>query len=127
MNIINMPPENTQQLEERVKKLENIIFALVYSDRYIFDRDIDIGDRRNIRLSKIIGTKIGTATGQKLGFWNTTPVDQHEPVGVTLGFVDVGTGTEITEADTFTGNTGSSTYTIGDIVAALKLCGIIKA
>ena len=30
----------------------------------------------NIVLSATTGTKIGTATGQKLGFWNATPVVQ---------------------------------------------------
>lgn len=35
-----------------------------------------VGDGTNIALATATGTKIGTATTQKLGFWNVTPVVQ---------------------------------------------------
>jgi hypothetical protein len=35
-----------------------------------------IKDGTNIPLNSTTGTKIGTATSQKLGFWNATPVDR---------------------------------------------------
>ena len=42
---------------------------------------ITIGDAVNIATNTTTGTKIGTATGQKIAFWNATPVDQ--PAAVT--------------------------------------------
>lgn len=37
---------------------------------------ITMGDAKNVILNTTTGTKIGTATTQKLGFWNATPVVQ---------------------------------------------------
>lgn len=38
---------------------------------------ITFGDAKNIITNATTGTKIGTATTQKMGFWNTTPVVQQ--------------------------------------------------
>ncbi len=38
--------------------------------------DVTLADSSNIILNATTGTKIGTATSQKIGFWNTTPVVQ---------------------------------------------------
>ena len=38
--------------------------------------DVTIGDTKNIVVSTSTGTKIGTATGQKIAFHNATPVVQ---------------------------------------------------
>ncbi len=46
-----------------------------------------IGDATNIVLNAGTGTKIGTATGQKLAFYNATPVTQR------TGITDVDTST----------------------------------
>ena len=119
-----MPPTPVQ-LEQRLIILEGMLALLVKSDRYVFQRDIQLLDGRNIQLATGTGTKIGTAADQKLGLWGATPVIQYQPTGVTSGFTNVGTGTEITEADTFSGNVGSQVYTIGDLVAALKKSGIL--
>lgn len=35
-----------------------------------------MGDAQNLIFNTTTGTKIGTATTQKLGFWNVTPIVQ---------------------------------------------------
>jgi hypothetical protein len=80
----------------------------------------------NIVTDGTTGTKIGTATTQKLGFFNATPIVQPATTGTTTGFT-AATGTAVLAGSTFTGNTGASAYTIGDVVNALKLLGILAA
>lgn len=46
--------------------------------------------------------------------------------GTTTGFLSA-TGNAVLAGSTFTGNTGSTAYTIGDIVNALKTAGIIAS
>lgn len=80
----------------------------------------------------VSGTTDGTfqdmvkVLGNKLGFFNVTPIVQPSTTGTTAGFT-VGTGTGVNDDSTFTGNTGSNAYTIGDIVLALKQVGILVA
>ena|SRR3990167_10463308 len=80
-----MNEEEARQLKEEIALLRNIIFQLIKSDRYTFQKNIQMLDGRNIQLATGTGTKIGTAggsTGQKLGFFNATPVVQQTGVAV---------------------------------------------
>jgi hypothetical protein len=87
---------------------------------------LTIADTGNIVLATGTGTKIGTATGQKLAFYNATPVAQQAGTGETTG-VTGGSGTNIHDNATFTGNVGSAAYTISDIVKALKNLGLLAS
>lgn len=68
------------QLKNRVQFLENILRGLVLSDRYVFQRDVQMMPGRNFQLPTSTGTKFGTATTQKLAFYGVTPVDQPATV-----------------------------------------------
>jgi hypothetical protein len=48
---------------------------------------ITLGDAQNIAFNTTTGTKIGTATTQKIGFWNATPVVQQSAVADASGGV----------------------------------------
>ena len=80
----------------------------------------------DIVLGTTTGTKFGTATTQKLGFYNATPVVQQATTGTTTGFT-AGSGTTARDDSTFTGNSGTKAYTVGDIVRALKNLGLLAA
>ncbi len=91
-----------------------------------FSSTLIISDTKNLTLSTSTGTQIGTATGQKLAFHAATPVIQHATTGESTGFT-AGAGTTVTHLSTFTGNTGSTAYTISDVVKALKAKGLMAA
>lgn len=46
------------------------------SEAVVVGQNVTIADGKNIALDTTTGTKIGTAVGQKLGFFNATPVVQ---------------------------------------------------
>ena len=75
-------------------------------------------DGGNFVLGTSTGTKIGTATSQKLSFWNSTPIVQ--PTTAVAAATRVGGGgTTVTDTDTFDG------YTIAQIVKALRNAGLL--
>ena len=72
--------------EEQVRKIiQEELVAVLGVDRYMFQKNIQIFDARNIQLGKTTGTKIGTeggASGQKIGFFDADPVTQRTGVAV---------------------------------------------
>mgnify|MGYP001581389665 CR=1 len=74
------PEEQIVQLEQRIMQLETTLNALVYSDRYIYTKHIQMLDGRNIQTGTSTGTKIGTSTSDKIGFFNTTPAIQQATI-----------------------------------------------
>lgn len=86
-----------------------------------------IADATNIAVNATTGTKIGTATSQKLAFYNSTPVVQPAGAAVTTAGFTAGAGAAVLVDSTFTGNVGSTAYHISDIVANLKSLGLLAA
>lgn len=83
-------------------------------------------DDGNIILGTTTGTKIGTATSQKIGLWNATPIVQPSSTGENTGFT-AGAGSAVDHQATFTGNVGTKAYTLNDIVKHLKNMGALAA
>jgi hypothetical protein len=67
-----------------------------------------------------------TLSASLVGFYGVTPVAQPSTTGTTTGFT-AGAGTAVLSDSTFTGNTGTAAYTIGDVVKALKDLGLLAA
>lgn len=100
-------------------KGEGYIEELLEVDGIIYaDGGITIADAKNIVLQTTTGTKIGTATSQKLGFWNTTPIIQPT-TGVGTATFTANSGTAVNDASTFDG------YTIKQVVKALRNAGLL--
>jgi len=76
-------------------------------------------------LSTVIEVDADT-TNELLGFFGATTVQQQATTGTTTGFT-AGSGTGVNDDSTFTGNTGATAYTIGDLVLALKNYGLLAA
>lgn len=116
---------NMPLTEQRIREIiREELAGLLKSDRYTFEKLVQFLDGRNVQFGTTTGTKIGTATGQKLSLWNVTPVIQPSSTGEATGFT-AGGGTAVTHTSTFTGNSGSTAYTLGDIVKHLKAVGIL--
>lgn len=75
-------------------------------------------DGVDIAFKTTTGTKIGTGTGQKLGFWNATPIIQPTTAGAAATFV-ANTSGIADDTATFDG------YTIGQVVKALRNIGLL--
>ena len=76
------------------------------------------GDAVNMIFNTTTGTKIGTATAQKIAFWNATPIAQPATGGAAATRVGGG-GTTVTDTDTFDG------YSIAQVVRALRNTGLL--
>lgn len=87
---------------------------------------MSIADNVAVALGTTNGTKFGTATSQKIGFFNAAPVVQPNGTGNTHT-VTAGSTTNVFINTTFDGSTGSTAYTVGDIVKALKSVGLLAA
>jgi hypothetical protein len=73
----------------------------------------------DVALDTTTGTKIGTATNQKLGFWGSTPIIQPTTAVAEATFVENSGGTAVNVDSTFDG------YTLQQVVLALRNIGIL--
>lgn len=80
--------------------------------------DLTFSNAVNMIFNTSTGTKIGTATNQKIGLWNATPIVQPT-TAVAAATLTGGGGTNITDTDTFDG------YTLKQIVKALRNIGLL--
>lgn len=102
------------------------LFQLDASNFFFIQSSMKWADGAVIALGTTTGTKIGTSTLNKLGFFNATPVVQPSGSGsVTVSAA--GSTNTVFRNTSFTGGLGGSAYTIGDIVAALISLGLLAA
>jgi hypothetical protein len=84
------------------------------------------GDYTSSNAGKRLGVQIqSNGSAALVGLFGATPIVQPTAAGTTTGYT-AGTSTAVTIDGTSTGGTGSTAYTLGDIVLALKSLGIIK-
>ena len=106
--------------EERIREIiREELGAFEKSDRFTFQKDIEINDGRFITTGGTDGTRIGISTNDKIGFWNTTPVIQPTNSVAETNFV-ANAGTAVNDDSTFGG------YTIRQVVQALKDIGLLQ-
>jgi hypothetical protein len=72
------------------------------------------------------GHQVGQSASAYVGFWGATPIIQPGAAG-NVHTVSAGSVTNVFVNTSFDGSIGSTAYTIGDIVAALKSAGLIKS
>jgi hypothetical protein len=72
------------------------------------------------------GFLLGSSTASLLGFWGAGPVAQFN-TSAGAGISAWGSGNPVLDDSTFVGSTGSTAYTVNDLISALKLCGVLAA
>lgn len=88
-------------------------------------QDIVMNDARNIIINATTGTKIGTAVGQKIGFWNATPIVQ--PSGASQAAVAATGSTNVTPFGFTTAAQADAIVTLVNALrTALVNAGLIK-
>nr|WKF58819.1 hypothetical protein HUO10_003320 [Paraburkholderia busanensis] len=90
---------------------------------------MSFGDDRPKQLSdqNSLGTQLGANAADKIGFFGQTPAAQNGTPAGNVHTVTAGSTTTVFVNTSFDGSIGTSAYTIGDIVAALKTLGILKS
>lgn len=86
--------------------------------------NMTITDAKNIILNATTGTIIGTATTQKLSFYNATPITQPAANSDTTTGA-AGSTTNVFLNTTFTGAGGTAAFTVGGVVTKLKALGLL--
>jgi hypothetical protein len=97
-----------EQLKAKIALLEAKLDAHMKPDRYYFQRNIHLSEGANVYMPDSAHI-----------FYN-----YNDPTG--RQDVSGSSGTTMTTGHRFNGNTGSKYYSVGDIVYALKLLGILK-
>jgi hypothetical protein len=80
---------------------------------------VTMSDGSNIAVGSTNGTKIGTATTQKIGFYNATPIARPDTAVAEAAFVENAGGTAVNVDSTFGG------YTLQQVVQALQNLGLL--
>lgn len=98
-----------------------------FTTNAIFAASIQVNDSAEFLLGTTTGTQFGTATNQKLSFYGATPIVQPNTVGTSTGYTAGSTTGTFHTDDKYTGNVGTTAYTVNGIVAALKNLGLIAS
>ncbi len=84
-----MTPEEFEQIKQRIEQLELFVARISKTDRYLFEKNVQMFDGRNIQFGTTAGTKIGTSATQKLGFFGYPPVIQQGAIAQASGGITV--------------------------------------
>ena len=88
---------------------------------------LTMGNMTNLALGTGSGTRIGTAANQKLGLFGVTPIVKPAGTGELVGMAGNGATNANAVNMTANGNSGSTAYSLNDVVKAMKALGSLNA
>ena len=88
---------------------------------------LTMADAANIVVNTTTGTKIGTATSQKLGLWNATPIIQPASANQAAMSLDLDVvGSDLVDAAAVNANFGAIETLVNQLRSDLVSLGVIK-
>lgn len=115
-----MTPELELQIRNIIK--EELFVFLKLGNELVFEQNVKLLNGRNIQVGTVTGSKIGTSTLQKIGFYDVAPIVQRS--GSAQAAVS-GTADSTYSANEVT-LINDLTTLINELRAALVAIGIIK-
>lgn len=113
------------QMMAKIVELEARLNRMEHSDRFVFNKLIQMNDGMKIQTGFTTGLYIGAAATQKVGFFGTAPSRQANVFQARTGFASNSAANMNGEDSTHTGGVGSTAVTFGDVVYWLKQYGLI--
>lgn len=105
---------NEEQIRQIIREeISDALQSLIANERYTFQKHLQIFDGRNVQLGRGVGTNLGTAADQKLGFYGKTPIIQSGAISAPAGggtaftdAIDISARSAINSIRTVLTNTG---------------------
>jgi len=111
-----------EELKEQVELLNLRNAQLEKSDRYTFEKKLQLLDGRDIQLGRNTGTKLGTSPSEKLGLYNKTPVVQ----GSAIADASVSSVSGSGDDGTINSNFSEIETKVNSLIARLEDLGVIS-
>jgi hypothetical protein len=67
--------------EQEIRQIIRDELSYFIKDKFVFTKHLQLLDGRNIQVGQTTGTKIGTATTQKIGFLGAVPIIRQSVIG----------------------------------------------
>ena len=72
--------------EQRIRQIiQEELSAWIMTDRFVFQKHLQLFDGKNIQVGNGTGSSFGTATTQKISFYGETPVVQASAISAPTG------------------------------------------
>lgn len=114
--------DDFQILKQQVDQIQQILNVLVKSDRYTFQKDIQMLEERNIQVGKSKGTQIGTEAAQKVSLHGVAPTIQQSKINDPT--VSAVTGGDTVSASAIATNFTNTSNAIDAIIDVLEAKGL---
>lgn len=103
--------QDFQNLKREIEELKDIFYKDNFSAFQVFKKQIRLADGINLELGSYTGTKIGTETTQKIGFFGKVPKVQP-------GFINKPNGGDVVDIQ--------ARAAVSDVITVLEDLGIIE-
>lgn len=119
-----MPNEQSNAaLEARLRKIELLLNAIIFTDKYYFNKDISLKEGARIIPVGVGGLRIGNSSSSHIGFFGETPVDQPAAIE-DPAMADI-SGSDMVSDSAIQSNFTILEGKIEDILARLRELGLI--